>query len=59
LAFLFNVSGSMSLFAPVLIRFARGMMRRLTEVASGVHDRDAEKGLDKFSLLPNGVGAHG
>lgn len=68
IALLIDVSGSMSLFTPLFVRFALGMLRegrrveaflihtRLVEVTAALRDRDPARALDKLTLLSKGVG---
>jgi uncharacterized protein len=65
---LLDVSGSMSLFTPLFLRFARGLLgvatkaeafmlhTRLVEITAALGERDRLRALDKLTLLAAGVG---
>lgn len=67
-ALLLDVSGSMSLYTPLFVRVALGMLRgsanaeafmfhtRLVEISDALRDRDRVRALDKLTLLARGVG---
>lgn len=68
LALLLDVSGSMSLYTPLFLRFALGLLRagaraeafmfhtRLVEISDALRERDRLRALDRLTLLARGVG---
>lgn len=67
-ALLLDVSGSMSLYSSLFVRFAIGMLRgsakaeafmfhtRLVEISAALRERDRTRALDQLTLLARGVG---
>jgi uncharacterized protein with von Willebrand factor type A (vWA) domain len=67
-ALLLDVSGSMSVYTPMSVRFAMGMLRgsanaeafmfhtRLVEISAALRERDRVRALDQLTLLARGVG---
>lgn len=68
LVILLDASGSMSLYAPMFLRFMHGALdafleaeafmfhTRLTHISSALRDRDAARAVERLSLVATGVG---
>jgi len=68
LVILLDASGSMSLYAPMFLRFMHGALdafceaeafvfhTRLTHISSALRDRDAARAVDRLSLISTGMG---